>query len=54
MGLASAAQLDALGAAVREHLADPRVLMMPHLLVTMRGRKPECGRSRQQIALSPH
>jgi SAM-dependent methyltransferase len=41
MGLASAAELDALDAAVRAHLADPRVLMMPNLLVTTRGRKPE-------------
>jgi len=41
MGLASAAELDSLDTAVREHLADPRVLMMPHLLVSTRGRKPE-------------
>ena len=27
-------------AAVRAHLADPRTLVMPHLLVTAWGRKP--------------
>jgi hypothetical protein len=41
MGLAAAAELDALDATVRQHLSDPRVLMMPHLLVTAWGRKPE-------------
>ena len=31
----------ALDATVRQRLSDPHVLMMPHLLVTAWGRKPE-------------
>lgn len=40
LGLADEAELTELDAAVREHLADPRTLMMPHLLVAAMGRKP--------------
>ena len=40
LGLASDLELAALDAAVRAHLADPRVLMMPHLLVSALARKP--------------
>ena len=39
-GLASEAELAELDEAVRAHLADPRVLMMPHLLVGVLARKP--------------
>jgi SAM-dependent methyltransferase len=40
LGLASDRELAGLDRAVRDHLADPRVVMMPHLLVTALGRKP--------------
>ena len=40
LGLAGDRELAGLDRAVRDHLADPRVLMMPHLLVTALGRKP--------------
>jgi SAM-dependent methyltransferase len=40
MGLADSRELAAVDRAVREHLADPRVFVMPHLLVTALGRKP--------------
>jgi SAM-dependent methyltransferase len=40
LGLAGDRELAALDRAVRDHLADPRVLMMPHLLVTALARKP--------------
>jgi SAM-dependent methyltransferase len=40
LGLADDRELGELDAAVRRHLADPRTLMMPHLLVTAWGRKP--------------
>jgi ubiquinone/menaquinone biosynthesis C-methylase UbiE len=39
-GLADERELAELDRAVREHLADPRTLMMPHLLVVAWGRKP--------------
>ena len=39
LGLASDGELTDLDRAVRDHLADPQVLMMPHLLVTALGRK---------------
>lgn len=39
-GLASEAELAVLDKAVRAHLADPRVVMMPHLLVSALARKP--------------
>jgi hypothetical protein len=39
-GLASDRELAALDGAVRAHLADPWVLMMPHLLVSVLARKP--------------
>jgi SAM-dependent methyltransferase len=39
LGLCSEPELAGLDRAVREHLADPRTLMMPHLLVAARGRK---------------
>jgi ubiquinone/menaquinone biosynthesis C-methylase UbiE len=40
LGLASERELAELDRAVREHLADPRTLVVPHLLVAVRGRKP--------------
>jgi len=40
LGLAGARELADVDAAVRAHLADPRTLIMPHLLVTAWGRKP--------------
>jgi SAM-dependent methyltransferase len=40
LGLAGDGELAALDRAVRAHLADPRVLMMPHLLVVALARKP--------------
>jgi len=39
-GLSGERELAELDQAVRAHLADPRTLMMPHLLVVTRGRKP--------------
>jgi SAM-dependent methyltransferase len=39
-GLASESELTDVEAAVRAHLADPRTLVMPHLLMTAWGRKP--------------
>jgi ubiquinone/menaquinone biosynthesis C-methylase UbiE len=40
LGLAGERELADVDAAVRSHLADPRTLIMPHLLVTAWGRKP--------------
>jgi SAM-dependent methyltransferase len=40
LGLADERELAELDSAVREHLADPRTLMMPHLMVVAWGRKP--------------
>jgi SAM-dependent methyltransferase len=40
LGLAGERELADVDAAVRTHLADPRTLIMPHLLVTAWGRKP--------------
>jgi len=40
LGLADDRELTRIDRAVREHLADPRVLMMPHLLVTAVARRP--------------
>ena len=40
LGLAGERELANVDAAVRAHLADPRTLMMPHLLVAAWGRKP--------------
>jgi len=40
LGLSDEHELTELDDAVRAHLADPRTLMMPHLLVVARGRKP--------------
>ena len=40
LGLAGDSELAGLDRAVRDHLADPRVLMMPHLFVTALARKP--------------
>ncbi len=40
LGLCDERELADLDRAVREHLADPRTLMMPHLLVVAWGRKP--------------
>ena len=40
LGLCDERELAELDRAVRAHLADPRTLMMPHLLVVAWGRKP--------------
>jgi SAM-dependent methyltransferase len=40
LGLASERELADVDEAVRAHLADPRTLIMPHVLVTAWGRKP--------------
>jgi ubiquinone/menaquinone biosynthesis C-methylase UbiE len=40
LGLCDERELAELDRAVREHLADPRTLMMPHLLIVAWGRKP--------------
>jgi SAM-dependent methyltransferase len=40
LGLCDEQELTELDRGVREHLADPRTLMMPHLLVVAWGRKP--------------
>jgi ubiquinone/menaquinone biosynthesis C-methylase UbiE len=40
LGLCEESELADLDRAVREHLADPRTLMMPHLIVAVTGRKP--------------
>jgi hypothetical protein len=40
LGLCDERELAELDRSVREHLADPRTLMMPHLLVVAWGRKP--------------
>lgn len=40
LGLAEERELAELDRAVRDHLADPRTLAMPHLLFVTRGRKP--------------
>jgi hypothetical protein len=41
MGLADERELDEIDRAVREHLDDPRTLVMPHLNFLVWGRKPE-------------
>jgi ubiquinone/menaquinone biosynthesis C-methylase UbiE len=43
MGLADERELDELDRAVRQHLDDPRTLVMPHLSFLAWGRKPEAG-----------
>jgi ubiquinone/menaquinone biosynthesis C-methylase UbiE len=43
LGLSDDRELAELDSAVREHLADPRTLMMPHLMVVALGRKPHNG-----------
>jgi hypothetical protein len=40
LGLADEEELDDLDRAVREHLDDPRTLVMPHLTFLVWGRKP--------------
>jgi len=40
LGLAGQSELAELDRAVREHLADPATLVLPHLLFVVRGRKP--------------
>ena len=40
LGVSDERELAELDRAVRAHLADPRTLMMPHLLVVAWGRKP--------------
>jgi ubiquinone/menaquinone biosynthesis C-methylase UbiE len=44
MGLADERELDELDRTVREHLDDPRTLVMPHLTFLAWGRKPEASR----------
>jgi SAM-dependent methyltransferase len=44
MGLASERELDDLDRAVREHLDDPRTLVLPHLIFLVWGRKPDLTR----------
>jgi ubiquinone/menaquinone biosynthesis C-methylase UbiE len=41
MGLAEERELDEIDRAVREHLDDPRTIVMPHLTFLVWGRKPE-------------
>jgi hypothetical protein len=41
LGLADQQELDELDLAVREHLDDPRTLVMPHLSFLVWGRKPQ-------------
>jgi ubiquinone/menaquinone biosynthesis C-methylase UbiE len=41
LGLADERELNELDHQVREHVADPRTLSIPHLLFVVRGRKPE-------------
>jgi ubiquinone/menaquinone biosynthesis C-methylase UbiE len=43
LGLADERELDQLDSKVREHLDDPRTLVMPHLSFLAWGRKPEAG-----------
>ena len=45
LGVASDAELNGVDLAVRRHLARTDTLMMPHLLVAVRGRKPRSGGS---------
>ncbi len=45
LGVASDAELTGVDLAVRRHLARTDTLMMPHLLVAVRGRKPRSGGS---------
>jgi SAM-dependent methyltransferase len=45
LGVASDAELNGVDLAVRRHLAHTDTLMMPHLLVAVRGRKPRGGGS---------
>jgi hypothetical protein len=40
LGLADERELDEVDHAVREHLADPRTLVIPHLLMAVWARKP--------------
>ena len=40
LGLSDERELTELDRAVREHLADPRTVMMSHLLIVAWGRKP--------------
>jgi ubiquinone/menaquinone biosynthesis C-methylase UbiE len=47
LGLADERELDELDRAVREHLDDPRTLVMPHLTFLAWGRKPETSAGRQ-------
>jgi SAM-dependent methyltransferase len=47
LGLAGERELDELDRAVREHLDDPRTLVMPHLTFLAWGRKPETSAGRQ-------
>ena len=42
LGLADAGELADLDQAVRTHLADPRTLVLSHLLVVARGQPPAC------------
>ena len=44
MGLADERELDELDRTVREHLNDPRTLVLPHLTFLVWGRKPDLTR----------
>jgi len=44
MGLIGERELDELDRAVRQHLDDPRTLVMPHLTFLVWGRKPDLTR----------
>src|SRR6185437_9870554 len=50
LGLASQPELDALDRAVRSHLDDPRILVVPHLSFPAWGRKPAGGKGRAHRA----
>lgn len=50
LGLADQAELDELDHAVRAHLADPHVIVIPHLLFVVAGRKPPLIPSGREVA----
>jgi SAM-dependent methyltransferase len=49
-GLAGAAELAEVDAEVRAHLADPRTVVLPHLLFTAWGRRPAADPGRESAA----
>jgi SAM-dependent methyltransferase len=50
LGLADQAELNELDHAVRAHLADPHVIVIPHLLFVVAGRKPPLILSGREVA----